>query len=653
MKKRSFVLGGVLAASVCLAAGLLFLGGCSNPFDGDSDSAAPLKKSISFEVKGGKAPSSVYTNGNEKIKLPAPTKEGYSFGGWYYDDLTFDRPCRETDFVQAPLTENIKVYAQWNPENDIRLSARQNGQTTELTVAYDFNGFGIDGYEEWTMNFSYRDQPLASRRIGSLSSQITQSVCYGSVNVSLTAYDQKFGKVVLQQGTAALFADEYNFASLNATFPVTHFSLGLYSRRGEARDAYLAAGLPVMADAPTFVSLERAKAYDWDNLPENVSPLPAAPREEVVEGNFHAHNVLMAAYIKELYEINPASTFHFYCTDNYPELILQFFTCQGIDNFTATMISDGSGTIAYFNDMFGDENAKEQYDKMVTEWLRVKQAAAEGDEHFLENVYEGAPTYSVLGNYAFVIASVEENVSWWCSRADLFTNNTRSEFIKDLVNGTNVSKDNPSYKQINAVYPGLAKMLASLTETDQNGFKRLYKFDEEIFNDAYENEQKVLLVIGTKTENLGDLENYVNLLKTYYGSEYRIYYKGHPGTPTELDPGKQSLLNELGVVDVNSSVAAELILFYCPDIYLVGYPSTTFQSAYPERILALFNITKEEWKEQESLRGYKAAVYFSLLAGEDGKTRYKIQFDDKDEYAVYDPETDVITKYDKNGTPIK
>lgn len=114
--------------------------------------------------------------------------------------------------------------------------------------------------------------------------------------------------------------------------------------------------------------------------------------------------------------------------------------------------------------------------------------------------------------------------------------------------------------------------------------------------------------------------------------------------PTELDPDKQQLLDELEVTDINSSVAAELILFYCPDIYLVGYQSTTFISAQEDRILALFNTTKANWRGQTEQK-YYPQMYFSKDT-QNGKTVYRIEFDAKDSYAIFDPETGTITSYD-------
>lgn len=99
-----------------------------------------------------------------------------------------------------------------------------------------------------------------------------------------------------------------------------------------------------------------------------------------------------------------------------------------------------------------------------------------------------------------------------------------------------------------------------------------------MFGTALDSGKKVMLIMGTRTTSESNFEDYVNFVKNIYGDSYAYYYKGHPGTATGLDPDKQILLDGLGLIDVESSIAAELILFFYPDIYLSGYASTTFAS---------------------------------------------------------------------------
>lgn len=51
----------------------------------------------------------------------------------------------------------------------------------------------------------------------------------------------------------------------------------------------------------------------------------------------------------------------------------------------------------------------------------------------------------------------------------------------------------------------------------------------------------------------------------YYGDSFQYYYRGHSGTPTVLYPDKAEQLQKLEMTDVNSSISAELSLFFFPE----------------------------------------------------------------------------------------
>ncbi len=54
------------------------------------------------------------TKGNKEIQLPAdPEKEGYIFDGWYWDKDTWEKPFTANSSLNAPLSENMSVYAKW------------------------------------------------------------------------------------------------------------------------------------------------------------------------------------------------------------------------------------------------------------------------------------------------------------------------------------------------------------------------------------------------------------------------------------------------------------------------------------------------------------------------------------------------------------
>lgn len=72
-------------------------------------------------IVDGSTYASTTTNGNELITMPAnPSKEGYSFEGWFWDDGEWVRPFTESSLLDEPLSSNASVYAKFalNEDND-------------------------------------------------------------------------------------------------------------------------------------------------------------------------------------------------------------------------------------------------------------------------------------------------------------------------------------------------------------------------------------------------------------------------------------------------------------------------------------------------------------------------------------------------------
>ena len=69
---------------------------------------------VSFETNGGSSIQSQHVKiGTSIVKPSDPTKEGYTFAGWYLNsDLTVPY-----DF-NTILNENIKLYADWDKSSE-------------------------------------------------------------------------------------------------------------------------------------------------------------------------------------------------------------------------------------------------------------------------------------------------------------------------------------------------------------------------------------------------------------------------------------------------------------------------------------------------------------------------------------------------------
>ena len=526
-------------------------------------------------------------------------------------------------------------------------AANIGGKTPIVKLEFDIKDWSsFEGYTDFKASFYYKDRLLTEKSFDPANGVVTEKVCFGFVTYKITAKDSAGAEKVICSDVVGVSTDEYNIVSMNGSMPVLYFTLHMLSMDGDTRANYEGQSLPVIEDAPTIIALERENSYNWDVLPENTYHLPS---QEKPTGDFHGNNAIMADYIKELYTINPDAKFNFYCVDNYPELILQFFVAQGITNYNATMISDGTGTVAYFKNMTDSDlglTPDEMFSKLASEWMRIKAEAANGSETYLEDVFMGNNQgWQILANYAFVIATLEDNVEWWCTREALLVDNSNSDYIKDLLKGTNNSGKNVNLEKTNVIYPGLGNMLKYLSTGDSMALKNLYNFSDEVFSSA--GEKEVLVVLGTSQSSEGDLENYLKYLNAAYGTTHQIYYKGHPGWPTALYPERLQMFESLNIVDVESYIAAEIILFYCPDIYLAGYQSSTFYSAQPDKVEVLF-MTKAFKNANTDTVPYDAKVYISPVSAH-GDTymeyagSYVVEYNDSDRVDIFNPETGVIT----------
>ena len=93
---------------------------------------ANITNTVSFETNGGSVCESLSVNSGEELYLPSPTKEGFDFGGWYFDkDLT--NICPSTLVV----TDDTLLYASWN-ESKIKSANEEKTLFTNVPLDFDF-----------------------------------------------------------------------------------------------------------------------------------------------------------------------------------------------------------------------------------------------------------------------------------------------------------------------------------------------------------------------------------------------------------------------------------------------------------------------------------------------------------------------------------
>jgi hypothetical protein len=434
----------------------------------------------------------------------------------------------------------------------------------------------------------------------------TLSSMGSSFNMEFPGFGQFKAKVTFYKDThfvqyvwnsVNVIADEYNIAPLVATFPVVLFSLNLPNITTSS------SGEPI----PTFVSLQRPAAYNWDSLPDNVYWQPNLTKSQVMTQTSFADKVAkFKDYVAMLHETNPNAKFHLFINDAYGKYILQLMCANGIPDsqYDVVMLSDGSGSYSHFNSTFDIADPQTKYDQMKSGWAAAKDYAYNNGTY---SISEDITPYWGSSNYAAVIANEDSNVTWWVARkSGTFTsvNNNGTFLAKYITPETKVLSKN------------MSNMLSALNDSQKASFKALYNFNDQMFSQAKAQNKKVMMILGTRVTGepaSGAFKAYAKFLMRQYGDDYVYYYKGHPATPTSLYPEKQAELNELGIYDVESSIPAELILYFYPDIYMAGYSSSTFNSVESDEMATgVFGKTRAQARDDSTLAALEARDAFNF-----------------------------------------
>lgn len=383
--------------------------------------------------------------------------------------------------------------------------------------------------------------------------------------------------------TMGITASEYNLAPLDATFPVVYFSLSIWDINQTTDGKTI----------PTIVMLGRPRAYNWDKLPEGVYSLPYMSKTNIApDGDYTA----FAAYVKDLYEVSPKSKFNLYINDITCSIIHDMIYSNKIPEgqYTIKMFTDGGRTYNIINTAYAVANPEEKHQQLINSWNQAKAYAYANGRNA-----DGWGWHSHWDSI-YAILDCEPTAEWWVPRNNLFTSGDNNEFAKKIA---------ADVKKV-----GVNDLLTALTNKGPEtveAFKNLYDFNDGYFNDAQEQNKKAMVLLGTYVFNEKNFEDYTNLTKLYYGDEYLYYYKGHPNTPTEIYPDKLKQLEALGVKDIDSNVAAELILFFNPEMSLSGYGSSTYNSASDEMACGLFGTSKNQALAGQSQIDYTGMDWFA------------------------------------------
>ncbi len=486
-------------------------------------------------------------------------------------------------------------------------SVVQVDKSQNLSVSWD-NGKAL---KEVDVTVKYGDISLGGITVKGTDGKAELMARYGKYTLDIVA-TEKNNKRFRVETEVALAADKYIIAPISGSMPQLYFTLNLdeITNKGEI---------------PAFVWLARPDSWNWENLPKNVFMMPTATREEVLtHNNYDRMMAATKAYIADLFAVNPDAKFDLYINDFNTYAYVDLLVGNGVpeENFHVTLLSDGGASYAAFNEAFNpddaDFDADAKYEQMAQNldavYSEVKQAGA--------YTYDGNYTVSTsdFRQYSYVAAKEKTNVEWWVLRPRAGVLCSPDEEFIDRVLNEEVSK--APYDAENSIIEerNFAAPLTAMDDAQKTALKALYNFNGELFEQAEKEGKKAMMILGSwaTAENEPDFAAYVNLIKLVYGDDFVYYYKGHPNTPTSTVPEKQEQLKQLNLIDVESSINAELILFFYPDIYMCGYNSSTFMSVESEEMAcAIFNMTKAQAAENEGTENYRDLIGLYLSRIED------------------------------------
>jgi uncharacterized repeat protein (TIGR02543 family) len=103
----------------------------------------PVSISINFDSNGGSDVEGITYDGKSFEMPDNPTKDGYTFEGWYFDNETFIEEFTINSVLNRILEDSFTVYAKWSSNDELTNTLR-----TIYELALDAEAFS-GTYEEW------------------------------------------------------------------------------------------------------------------------------------------------------------------------------------------------------------------------------------------------------------------------------------------------------------------------------------------------------------------------------------------------------------------------------------------------------------------------------------------------------------------------
>ena len=335
---------------------------------------------------------------------------------------------------------------------------------------------------------------------------------------------------------------------------------------------------------PIYVNFERDKIWDWKKLPEGIFTFDILKEDNSTKNIFQIVDKLRI-WIGQLYEINNTTLFNLFMTDIHNFVIPSCLYSNNIpsENYNIFLISDGTGSSFFFNKKFdNNETYLDTINEMETRYEVFKSYVWSQKRYDLNSNYSKNIDFVELRDYVYIIIKEEKNINWWLTKIkDLFAPNN-PKLLEELINNKNI------------VLKDLNFLFKSLNNEQKEQIKSLLKFNSNYFEEAYKLNKSVMLFAGTYDFNEFNFYDYLLTAELFYNNDYLYYYKAHPVTPIENNPGKIENLTKINITSIDSNIPLEVIFYFNPNISLSGYYTTSFMEIEKEHLKALFAKNKTE-----------------------------------------------------------
>ena len=167
----------------------------------------PVEFNVNFVVDG-KIYQTIGTSGNEAISIPQnPTKDGYTFEGWYWDEGVWQKPFTANSLLDVPLSSDMSVYAKWEEVNDNPTPMPEGNSTdinsSALTIEGDKATLVVSNS---TVTFSFlNDITVASNASYVLAKDIGCESLIASKTVALAEGDNTYYILVTNGNAQKLY----------------------------------------------------------------------------------------------------------------------------------------------------------------------------------------------------------------------------------------------------------------------------------------------------------------------------------------------------------------------------------------------------------------------------------------------------------------